>query len=825
MSGRKQKDKEVTQNNSVAHPENTPKGITFNYSENFNRIVELSIDNYDEWKTNMLYLLCINNLDEYITHQKLKKIRKRDLNEDINVYIQDKFDDSMVFDKSTDPQDIKNDILVKWIIMNSLGPETRKTIKSNNKTAFQIWTILRKAFTKSPEQRIQDLKDKIENIKYNIEEDIHIFIAMLQNLIDELENLNGDIPSSTKAGILNRSLPEELRFINIFQFKDNWDNCCDYVKRVIPDIIFSNKKETLQKPINQAYNLETMNIGKINQHHKKSIKSIPKCKICHKKGHLTANCWFNKNNKRNKYNKYNKHNNHKHFQKRRSKYNHYTTKRITKNKRIFTSPKQVHHLNRKNSDENLYADIFTKDYQSTNDYELNYIGIDENEINYNVQEVSSCWILDSGASIHTTYQLDLLSNVKECNESITLANGEKITSTHIGDLNGHINNNKIILKNVYYTPLIKRNLISISSLTMENYKIVFNNNNNSSYAIIYDNNGNRIQSIKSDTSNTYKIYILKYNKLNNDNKMNININHLSTDNLQLWHRRMCHFNIEKIKNKLPNTNLNNKCEICTHSKFKNKPFYPSKNKTKSTFDIIHMDLIGPIPNSIYNNKYILTILDDYSRYGWVIPLKSKSDTFNCFYNWFLQIKNNYNKTIKNIRTDNGTEFVNYHFKFLCKKYGINHQLIVPHNPQQNGMIERFNGTLISAAKSLLNDSKLSFSFWEDAINTANYIYNRLPHSGIENRIPFEVLLNANVNYDNIKVFGCKVFFYVPKQNRKKFENNSLPGIFLGYTENPYTYKIYDITNKKSITSRAVEFYENEPGNFPLTNPSNYYNNN
>eukprot|EP00833_Pecoramyces_ruminatium_P016216 jgi/Orpsp1_1/1190248/evm.model.d7180000077711.1 len=113
---------------------------------------------------------------------------------------------------------------------------------------------------------------------------------MLQNLIDELENLNGDIPSSTKAGILNRSLPEELRFINIFQFKDNWDNCCDYVKRVIPDIIFSNKKETLQKPINQAYNLETMNIGKINQHHKKSIKSIPKCKICHKKGHLTANC-------------------------------------------------------------------------------------------------------------------------------------------------------------------------------------------------------------------------------------------------------------------------------------------------------------------------------------------------------------------------------------------------------------------------------------------------------------------------------------------------------------------------------------------------------
>ena len=98
--------------------------------------------------------------------------------------------------------------------MNSLGPNKRKTIKSNNKTAFQIWTILRKAFTQSPEQRIQDLKDQIENMKYNMEEDIHIFIAMLQNLIYELENLDGDILSSIKAGILNRTLPEELRFIN-----------------------------------------------------------------------------------------------------------------------------------------------------------------------------------------------------------------------------------------------------------------------------------------------------------------------------------------------------------------------------------------------------------------------------------------------------------------------------------------------------------------------------------------------------------------------------------------------------------------------------------
>jgi len=127
----------------------------------------------------------------------------------------------------------------------------------------------------------------------------------------------------------------------------------------------------------------------------------------------------------------------------------------------------------------------------------------------------------------------LLSNVRKCNEINSLANGEKITSTYIGDLNGYINNDKITLKNVFYTPEIKRNLISISSLTKNNYKIVFNNNNNISYAIIYDNKGKVIQSAQSDQSNTYKIWILKCNDntFNKNNKTVIDINHVEQENV------------------------------------------------------------------------------------------------------------------------------------------------------------------------------------------------------------------------------------------------------------------------------------------------------
>ena len=98
----------------------------------------------------ILYVLCINNLDIYVSKEKIKLLRKRDIKDNIDNYIPDKFDNSLVYDKGTSNQDIKNDVLVMWIITNSLGNNTKKKIiQSHNKTSFQIWNILRKSFTKS----------------------------------------------------------------------------------------------------------------------------------------------------------------------------------------------------------------------------------------------------------------------------------------------------------------------------------------------------------------------------------------------------------------------------------------------------------------------------------------------------------------------------------------------------------------------------------------------------------------------------------------------------------------------------------------------------
>jgi len=123
----------INENNDINN-----KGINFNYFESFSRIVEVTSDNYVSWKNNMLFLLTINNLENYVIQEKVKKLKKRHIRDDINDYINDKFDNALVYDKETNLLDIKSDIIVKWILLNTLGERSKRIIEGQGKTAYQI---------------------------------------------------------------------------------------------------------------------------------------------------------------------------------------------------------------------------------------------------------------------------------------------------------------------------------------------------------------------------------------------------------------------------------------------------------------------------------------------------------------------------------------------------------------------------------------------------------------------------------------------------------------------------------------------------------------
>jgi len=152
-------------------------------------------------------------------------------------------------------------------------------VQRSNKNAFELLRILKRSFTKNINTRKLELKNKLDNLKYNPEVDINIFIAELQNTIDELKKIDNDIEPSIKVGILNRSLREELRRINEFQFKNDWNKCSEYFKNELPEIISSNLKESIDNNQNNKNIFSLENNININTNKKKHSKTKEFTKI------------------------------------------------------------------------------------------------------------------------------------------------------------------------------------------------------------------------------------------------------------------------------------------------------------------------------------------------------------------------------------------------------------------------------------------------------------------------------------------------------------------------------------------------------------------
>ena len=164
------------------------------------------------------------------------------------------------------------------------------------------------------------------------------------------------------------------------------------------------------------------------------------------------------------------------------------------------------------------------------------------------------------------------------------------------------------------------------------------------------------------------------------------------------------------------------------------------------------------------------------------------------------------KSVKIVRTDNGTEYLNADFEKFSMSRGIRHQKTAPYTPQQNGVAERMNRTLIEKAKCLLFDAKLPKCYWAEAVNMAAYLINR-SLSAAHNKIPYEIFCDEKVDVTDLKLFGTEVMVFVPKQKRHKLDKNSQKMIFVGYDENTKGVRCVDIATRKLLVSRNVKFLD------------------
>lgn len=423
----------------------------------------------------------------------------------------------------------------------------------------------------------------------------------------------------------------------------------------------------------------------------------------------------------------------------------------------------------------------------------------------------SDWYVDSGCSVHLTSRKDWLKNITKDVQmkEITVANENKLAIECGGDIDitttVEDKQHPITVCNALYVPELMTNLLSVSQLIKNNNKVIFHGSGCDIY-----NSKHQLIATASLVDNVYKLNFEKP-------QLNLAVNLAVSGDV--WHRRFGHLNYKDLtlmRNGLVDgleckgTLIKNDfdlCEVCCEGKQARLPFNHKGNRADSVLQIIHGDLCGPMEEtSLGGSKYFLILEDDFTRMVFVFFLRSKDEAHEKFKEFKNYVENQKGKTIKIFRTDQGTEFDSNQFRDYYKQHGILHQQTNVYTPQQNGMSERMNRTIVEKARCLLYDAKLEKFLWAEAVATAVYLRNRSRVSGIE-KTPYEMWHNKKPDVSGIRIFGSKAMMLIPKEKRQKWDKKSRKMVLIGFSDNIKGYRLYDTIEKKIITSRDVVIEE------------------
>lgn len=224
--------------------------------------------------------------------------------------------------------------------------------------------------------------------------------------------------------------------------------------------------------------------------------------------------------------------------------------------------------------------------------------------------------------------------------------------------------------------------------------------------------------------------------------------------------------------------------------------------------LIHSDLCGPIsPASNSDKKYFLTFIDDHSRKVWIYFLSHKSETFDFFTKFKSQVERETGEALVCLRTDRRGEYLSNEFKSFCEETGISRQLTTAFTPQQNGVAERKNCTIMEMVRCILSDKGVPKRFWPDAVRWAVHVLNRSQTSALKEKTPEEMWSGIKPKVDYFRIFGSLAYVHVPAQKRKKLDDKSNVCVLIGVSSESKGYQLFNPATGKVVTSRDVVFEE------------------
>jgi len=198
---------------------------------------------------------------------------------------------------------------------------------------------------------------------------------------------------------------------------------------------------------------------------------------------------------------------------------------------------------------------------------------------------------------------------------------------------------------------------------------------------------------------------------------------------------------------------------------------------------------------------------------WLEVLAAKSEALECFKRFRAAAELESGCRLKAFRTDRGGEFNSGAFVVFCSDHGIKHNTTTPYTPQQNGVVERRNQTVVEMARCLLKSMGVPSKFWGEAVRTAVYILNRSPTKSLNGKTPYEAWFGQKPGVKHLKTFGCVAYAKTVGPGVSKLTDRAVSGVFLGYELGTKGYRIYDPVKDKLLVTRDVVFDEKKSWNW------------
>ena len=412
--------------------------------------------------------------------------------------------------------------------------------------------------------------------------------------------------------------------------------------------------------------------------------------------------------------------------------------------------------------------------------------------------------MDSGASFHITPNKEVLFDFHESEGGKVLMGNDTYSEIKgVGKIRiRNPDGTMVVLTEVKYMPTMGRNLISYGCLE----KAGCNYSGDKFRVNFYKDGREVITGVYTDG-----LYYLQGTVLNGE----AHVSTCKADSTRKWHSRLGHLSLKNMEALVKQGYLESKdvsslgfCEECVLEKAHKQSFKKGKHTSKAVLEYVHSDLWGApsVVPSLAEKQYFITFIDDYSRKVWIYFLETKGEAFSKFKEWKLEVENQTSKKVKCLRTDNGLEYCNTKFDEFCKGAGIKRHRTCVYTPQQNGVSERMNRTIMERVRCMLAESGMEERFWAEAASTAVYLINRSPSSAIEFKIPEELWSGFKPSLSHLRRFGCSAYVHSVKS---KTSTRATKGYFVGYPQGTKGFRVWMPEEGKCVTSRNVIFHEEE----------------